>query len=171
MRVYSLYYWHDQFSFDMVWEMFFIVIANISLCSSNEFTEKSTNLSNGFLPGGLLPEEPVNINGIPEKYRDAIVPPAYWNWSDLRGTNWITSVKHQGGCGSCAAFAACGAVEAMMTLWALDPNLDMDLSEQHLFCCAGGECASGLYMGDAFDYFTNSGVPDEECWAMFRYMS
>ena len=116
------------------------------------------------LTGGQLPSEPVPVDGVPEQYLDGITPPATWDWRDVRGIDWMTRVKHQGGCGSCAAFASCGAVEAMMNLWSNDPDLDMDFSEQHLFNCADGECSSGLYMGDAFDYFTNPGVPDEACF-------
>jgi len=131
---------------------------NVMLCLSADLQEKIQ------FTGGLLPIDPVKIDGIPEKYRDGMDPPAYWNWSDLRGQNWMSPVKSQGGCGSCAAFASCGAVEAMLNLWAFNPDLDLDLSEQHVFCCADGECASGLYMGTAFDYFTEFGVPDEDCW-------
>lgn len=114
--------------------------------------------------GGLLPEGPVDIDGIPLKYIDGVPPPTHFDWRDVRGVNWLSPVKNQSGCGACAAFACCGAVEAMMNLWASDPDLDMDFSEQHLFACAGGVCNSGLYMGDAFDYFTGSGVPDEDCF-------
>lgn len=115
-------------------------------------------------PGGVLPDGPVTDYGVPAKYLDAMDPPSHWNWSDFRGENWMTAVKNQLGCGSCAAFASCGAVESMINVWSNDPDGELDLSEQHLFACAGGDCASGLYMGDAFDYFRDSGVPDEDCW-------
>lgn len=116
------------------------------------------------IPGGLLPAEPIIPDGVPAKYRDRLPLPGYWNWTDVRSVDWITPVKNQMGCGSCAAFAACGAVEAMMNLRAGNPDLDRDYSEQHLFSCSGGVCAEGLYMGDAFDYFRDYGVPDEDCF-------
>ncbi|MBN1296429.1 hypothetical protein JXA80_06590 [bacterium] len=116
------------------------------------------------VPGGLLPLDLPEVDGVPARYRDGVEPPGHWDWRDVRGTDWMTPVKNQAGCGACAAFAACGAVEAMFNLRMGDPEWNLDLSEQHVFACADGECASGLYMGTVFDYFVNPGIPDEACW-------
>ncbi|GEM_PF-3412777 len=89
--------------------------------------------------------------------------PATFDWRNIGGIDWMTSVKNQGGCGSCAAFASVGSVEAMVRIVRGEPTYEIDLSEQHLFSCCNGDCPTGLYMGDAFDYFTANGVPDEEC--------
>lgn len=85
------------------------------------------------------------------------------DWRNHGGANWMTSVKNQLSCGSCAAFAACGAVETGIRVAASHPTLAIDLSEQHLFSCGGGSCASGWYLHAAMDYFVSPGVPDESC--------
>lgn len=88
----------------------------------------------------------------------------YLDWRNYLGSNWITEVKNQGGCGSCAAFSAAGAFEAVIRLAYNDPERPVDLSEQHLFSCSGGDCPTGLYIGDALDYALEYGVPDEACF-------
>lgn len=85
------------------------------------------------------------------------------DWRNNNGYNWMTSVKNQYNCGSCAAFASCGAVEAGYRVATGNPGLSIDLSEQHLFSCGGGDCYSGWYLNAAMDYFVNPGVPDDAC--------
>lgn len=85
------------------------------------------------------------------------------DWRNYGGHNWMTSVKNQKNCGSCAAFAACGAVEAGVRIAVTNPSLNIDLSEQHLFSCGGGSCTQGWYLDAAIDFFKSYGVPDEAC--------
>ncbi len=121
--------------------------------------EEQQRLLGGKLPeisGPMSMEHPV----FREFTRDL---PDTFTWCDCEGFDWMTDVKNQGGCGACAAFSACGSVEALVRIVRDDPNYPVDLSEQHLFSCAGGDCPTGLYMGTAFDYFTANGVPDDAC--------
>jgi len=56
-------------------------------------------------------------------------------------------VRNQGQCGSCWAFGAVGAVEAV---WVIGGNSPVDLSEQMLVDCAQGDCDGG-WADDALD--------------------
>lgn len=42
--------------------------------------------------------------------------PSAWDWTDHDGGNYITSIKDQGNCGSCWAFATIGVMEAMYNI-------------------------------------------------------
>ncbi len=82
---------------------------------------------------------------------------------DPLGSGWMTSIKNQDGCGSCWAFAATGATEAVVNLYFND-HIDLDLSEQDALSCAGaGSCAGG-WPGMTLDYYAQAGVVDEACF-------
>ncbi|MCD6467905.1 MAG: PKD domain-containing protein, partial [Thermoplasmata archaeon] len=97
----------------------------------------------------------------------ADVPPR-WDWrkAEYNGVkgNWMTSVKNQGHCGSCWAFAADGALEAIINIKNNNPDLDMDLSEQYLLSCGGWGCSpSNAYYAYKFMYEVGGTVP-ESCF-------
>jgi subtilisin-like proprotein convertase family protein/putative hemolysin len=91
-------------------------------------------------------------------------PPSSFDWRNYGGQNWMTSVKNQGSCGSCWAFSAVGVVEAVFNIGTSNPNLDLDLAEEYLVsnCLSGNSCCGG-WMGSAFNFIENSGIPDEGC--------
>ncbi len=122
--------------------------------------------------------EPVvpNLNGF-EYYRGGLfeipsnTPPqpsastlvANFNWGNRHGENWLTSVKDQGQCGSCWAFASTGATEAVTNLF-FNQHLNLDLAEQDALSCSGaGSCNGGL-PGETLDYFTTTGLVGEQCF-------
>jgi C1A family cysteine protease len=57
------------------------------------------------------------------------------DWRNKDGMNFMTSVKNQGNCGSCWAFASSAVAEAQAKINANNPNLNVDLSEQDLVSC------------------------------------
>lgn len=89
-----------------------------------------------------------------------------FDWRNRHGKNWITPVKNQGGCGSCWAFAATGAVEAMANLFFNNDQLDLNLSEQDMLSCSGAGTCAGGYPSTTLDYIKQSGIVDE---ATFPY--
>mgnify|MGYP003973375877 FL=1 len=76
----------------------------------------------------------------------------------------MTSVKDQGTCGSCWAFATVGATEAAFNIASNDPDFDPDLAEQELVSCNGGNDCNGGSQYDALDYIKNLGIKDEKCF-------
>jgi len=104
---------------------------------------------------------------IPEKSRARLALakglPTHFDWRDYAGQNWMTSIKDQGGCGSCVAFGAVAAVEGQFKIQANNPAWDIDLSEAHLFSCGGGNCVYGWWVSSALNYLQTYGTPDEAC--------
>jgi C1A family cysteine protease len=167
----------------------FVIITSITATAAAENTnlyeiqnaikEKGANWTAGETSvSGLSAEEKKMLRGLKISPRlrnvPVISPPAKigaipfgtFDWRNKDGHNWMTSVKAQGGCGSCWAFADLGAIEAVINIEANNPDIDMDLSEQHLVsdCCPAGDCAGG-YPNWALVYIRDNGVPDEACFS------
>jgi C1A family cysteine protease len=92
------------------------------------------------------------------------VLPAFFDWRNYSNLNYLTSVKNQGGCGSCWAFAAVGALEGEINAYYNNPALALDLSEQDLVSCGNsGSCAGGE-SGSALGYIRDTGIVKESCF-------
>jgi autotransporter-associated beta strand protein len=83
-----------------------------------------------------------------------------FDWRNVNGQNWLTSVKNQGSAGTCWDFAGCGILEAKYMLTRNDTTYQPDVSEQQL-CCAGVGSISGGNACDVDDYAVSTGVVPE----------
>ncbi|RKZ32204.1 hypothetical protein DRQ33_06315 [bacterium] len=114
----------------------------------------------GFIPKSF-PESMVKQQ-LPPSYRTADLP-AQFDWRNVDGINYITSVKVQGSCGSCWAFAGVAQFESAIRIHSNYPLLPLDFSEQELVSChpdyAG--CEGGNF---PIDYFEQIGITDEDCF-------
>jgi len=80
--------------------------------------------------------------------------PASFDWRTLGG---CTPIRNQGGCGSCWAFSAIGAMECAIRI---RDAVSTNLSEQWLVSCtAAGDCSGGWHT-DALQYLRCNGLQD-----------
>ena len=79
----------------------------------------------------------------------SIGAPTSFDLRNVNGVNYTTSVKNQGGCGSCVAFGSVATIEAVARYGARNADLPVDLSEAHLFYdlgkASGASCANGWW--------------------------
>jgi C1A family cysteine protease len=91
--------------------------------------------------------------------------PASIDWRNMGGQNYITSVKDQGGCGSCVSFGTLATFEGSIRVRRGEPNFAIDLSEAHLFYClgqaSGASCGGGWHPNSAAALLQSDGVTDE----------
>ena len=89
-------------------------------------------------------------------------PPPSWDWRTMGGT---TPAKQQGGCGSCWAFAATGALES---LYKITTGTQVLLSEQQCLSCNeyGDGCSGGNY-GSCVDLWQWFGSVQSSCFPYY----
>lgn len=129
------------------------------------------NKSRGYALG-LLPGEPPGLKTPPSITLSGDHPPV-WDWRKATYENktgdWTTPIRDQGNCGSCYAFAAVAALEALYNIKNNDPDIDIDLSEQFIISCGMeynpfslyGCC--GAFFISPLDYLQHEGTIEEEC--------
>jgi C1A family cysteine protease len=125
----------------------------------NEATHRPlSELCGTVVPPGFQEEEPDGRFAPRGPGRDL---PAAYDWRDYGG---CTPIRNQGGCGSCWAFSAVGAVESAILI---NDGLSRNLSEQWLVsCCDAGTCGGGwprealryMCLNDAYDYCGDAGA-------------
>lgn len=94
--------------------------------------------------------------------------PTSFDLSNVNGVNYLTSVKDQGGCGTCVSFATIGALEVTLRysgngLLSLATDLP-DLSEQWIYYCLGKRgCNDGWWIDTGVITAATYGSYDEKC--------
>ncbi len=92
--------------------------------------------------------------------------PASFDSRNVGGQNYVTSVKDQGGCGSCVAFGSVATMEVSAAYARRQPGLKLDLSEAHLFYTLGGSvgvnCDTGWMPLPALNMSRDTGVTFED---------
>ena len=117
--------------------------------------------------GGILDIDAPNVNSKKSSY----VPDFDWRTrhsATVKGspyfqneiTGWITPVKDQKSCGSCWAFSAIGAMEAVAKLHK-NTTCNFDLSEQELVSCSNAGSCNGGWAASALDYISRKWIQDE----------
>lgn len=100
--------------------------------------------------------------------------PVAFDWRNVTGRNYISSVKNQKSCGSCVAFGTAAAIEGtvrvLLDVAVNDPggNQIPDLSEAMLFYCGGAQsdrnCQNGWWPTGALEYCKSTGLSSESCF-------
>lgn len=99
----------------------------------------------------------------PDSFLQSSGIPTSVDWRNKDGRNWVSPIMNQGACGSCVAFASIATLETQLNITSLVPNLNMQLSPQHLFACGGGYCSFGWRPEPAAKHLMKVGVVDEAC--------
>ncbi|HEY0873760.1 MAG TPA: C1 family peptidase [Vicinamibacterales bacterium] len=94
-------------------------------------------------------------------------PPAF-DLRNVNGQNFVSAIRDQGSCGSCVAFGVAAVIETTLRVTAGNPNLDVDLSEAHLFYCharqRGRNCSNGWWPEQALDDCRDHGLAFEQSY-------
>jgi hypothetical protein len=116
----------------------------------------------------LLPMKPVIRPGTElksYKYHAEEVLPAHFDWRNVDGHNYITSVKDQGKCGACYAFTTTAALESSILINSHTPDTELDLSEQSMISCDTKEAGcDGGFFESSIDFLKDVGAPLESCY-------
>lgn len=96
--------------------------------------------------------------------RDSNAYVSEWDWRNRHGKNWMTSVKDQGDCGACWAFATIGVLESYINLYYNNQSIDYDLSEEELISCSDHGCDGVATLDSAYMYICDNGIVKENCF-------
>jgi len=108
-------------------------VAGINQFSASTKEELKNHLGAFKIPAPAPTPAPTNASSTAKRF--------FPSWIDWTQRGAVTGVKNQGGCGSCWAFAAAGALEGGK---ALAGKGLVDLSPQHIMDCGGlGGCQGG----------------------------
>lgn len=129
-----------------------------------------------FYKGGIFEIKSDSLSPTPTPASLSALP-AFFDWRNVHGENWMTSVKNQGGAGTCWAHANIGALETQVNVY-FNQHLNLNLSEQMLVDCINYDplplgmspyiypaCSGGNMCFPGYNYCVNTfhGIADETC--------
>lgn len=89
-----------------------------------------------------------------------------WDWRNINGIDWITSIKDQDTTSFCTTFAVAACLEAQINLY-YNRKIDLDLSEMELACCSDSFPHLpnvGFSIPTVMDYVVEHGLCDESSY-------
>lgn len=91
--------------------------------------------------------------------------PAKFDWRNVNGHSYVTSIKNQRRCGACYAFAATAALESRILIASQTPDTDLNLSEQAMVSCDENSmgCGGG-FLDYTVEFLRTTGIPLETCY-------
>ncbi|QEV16595.1 peptidase C1A [Streptomyces alboniger] len=115
----------------------------------------------GLPTGGVEVDEQLLARVTPSAGADEAGLPTTVDWRNRWGTNWVTQVKDQGGCGSCVAFGTAAVIESRVRIehavWCVRSEGDSHDGQ-------GIPCAQGSWPNTYFDWIKSNGIADPACW-------
>ena len=91
---------------------------------------------------------------------------ASFDWTNYNGKNYVTGIRDQANCGSCWAESSTSVLESKALITFSQPNTDLDLSEQIVLSCTGGQdSCNGGYIEDAAEFLKNTGTGPNNCYS------
>lgn len=81
--------------------------------------------------------------------------PAAWDWTNVGGVNYMPTIRDQGSCASCEAYAVATAIEAQ---YKISLGQKILINAQSLFYETGGNCVTGIPSADPNDGAHTIGV-------------
>lgn len=90
--------------------------------------------------------------------------PEHWDWRDVNGVNFVSSVRNQASCGSCYSFATMGMLEARIRIQTNNTDTPVLSPQQVVSCSEYSQGCDGGFPYLIGKYIQDFGIVDESCF-------